>query len=273
MLRSMINASNTMNELQKQMNIIGHNISNIDTAGYKSNNTSFSELMRQELDQVQEENEQVTESRLTPQGLSLGTGAVLNKRLLQSQGSLKESGRTLDFALTQPYQYFQVNADGETRYTRDGAFYLSVLPNNPNQVQLVNKNGYPVLDAEGNQISFNRSYKDLTVNENGRLTVVPQDPGALPVQFDLGVAYVAKPQALTEEGGNLFSINPAIEEAVLNLNGANREVSVKQGALEMSNVDLMEEMTGLMASQRSYQMNARAVTLGDQMLGLINGVR
>jgi flagellar basal-body rod protein FlgG len=56
--------------------------------------------------------------------LGLGTGAKLKERLLQTQGSLKESGRTLDFALTKPYLFFQVNAEGETRYTRDGAFYL-----------------------------------------------------------------------------------------------------------------------------------------------------
>ncbi|MGG3571756.1 flagellar hook-basal body protein [Bacillus gobiensis] len=272
MLRSMVNASNTMNELQKQMNIIGHNMSNIDTAGYKSKNTSFSELMRQELEQVQEENNQVTENRLTPEGLRLGTGAVLNERLFQAQGSLKESGRKLDFALTKPYQFFQVNAEGETRYTRDGAFYLSVVQNDPETVQLVNKSGHPVLDAQGSPISFNRSYKELNVNENGGLTVVPQDAGVTE-QFDLGVATVTKPQALKEEGGNLFSIDPAEGDAFINLNGAGREVSIKQGALEMSNVDQMEEMTDLMTSQRSYEMNARAVTLGDQMLGLINGVR
>lgn len=273
MLRSMINASNTMNELQKQMSAIGHNMSNIDTAGYKSKNTSFAELMRQELDQVLEENDQVTENRLTPQGLRLGTGAKLNERLFQAQGSLKESGRTLDFALTQPYQFFQVNADGETRYTRDGAFYLSVVPNDHESVQLVNKNGHPVLDADGNPISFNRNYKELTVNENGRLTIVPQDAGAAFEQFDLGVANVTKPQALREEGENLFSINPEVGDAFTNLNGVGRDVSIKQGALEMSNVDLISEMTDLMTSQRSYELNARAVTLGDQMLGLINGVR
>jgi flagellar basal-body rod protein FlgG len=80
-------------------------------------------------------------------------------------------------------------------------------------------------------------------------------------QFDLGVAEFLRPKALKEEGGNLFSMDPEIDGAYINVAGAGRVAFVKQGALEMSNVDLTEEMTNLLTSQRSYQMNDKAVTL------------
>lgn len=163
MLRSMITASNTMFELQKQIDNISHNLANTDTTGYKAKNTSFSELIRQQIEQVNEKNNEVAASRKTPPGLRLGVGAVMTDRLTHKQGSLKETGRDLDIALTSPYQYFQVNVDGEVQYTRDGAFYLTPAAGNANQMQLVTKEGHAVLDENGNPIRFNQRYKHIKV--------------------------------------------------------------------------------------------------------------
>lgn len=91
-------------------------------------------------------------------------------------------------------------------------------------------------------------------------------------RFNLGVVQVNNPQELKSEGNNLFSIDNAA--AFEELNGANRQnIGMQQGALEMSNVDISKQMTDLIASQRSYQLNSRTITMGDQMLGLINSVR
>ncbi|MCY8081643.1 flagellar basal body rod C-terminal domain-containing protein, partial [Bacillus haynesii] len=94
-------------------------------------------------------------------------------------------------------------------------------------------------------------------------------------RFNLGIVRAVKPQALTEEGSNLFSVSDELRAtALINLNGAGRQdISLKQGFLEASNVDVSKEMTDLISSQRSYQMNSRAITMGDQMMGLINSVR
>lgn len=95
------------------------------------------------------------------------------------------------------------------------------------------------------------------------------------MRFNLGIVRAVKPQALAAEGGNLFSVDDNLRAtALINLTGAGRqEISIKQGSLEASNVDVSKEMTDLIASQRSYEMNSRAVTMGDQMMGLINSVR
>ncbi|GIN65149.1 flagellar hook-basal body protein [Bacillus sonorensis] len=274
MLRSMITASNTMNELQKQMNNISHNLANLDTAGYKAKNTSFSELVRQQIEQVNEKNNEVAQSRKTPPGLRLGVGAVMTEKLTHSQGSVKETGRKLDIALTSPYQYFQVDVDGEVQYTRDGTFELTPAAGNANQLQLATKDGHPVLDENGNAIRFDRRYQNFQVDKNGTITVSSGQGGAS-LRFNLGIVRAVKPQALIEEGSNLFSVDDNLRAtALINLTGAGRQdISMKQGFLEASNVDVSKEMTDLIASQRSYQMNSRAVTMGDQMMGLINSVR
>lgn len=264
-----------MNELQKQMNNISHNLANLDTTGYKAVNTSFSELVRQQIEQVDEKNNEVAQSRKTPPGLRLGVGALSVDKLTNSQGSLKETGRNLDFALTSPYQYFQVDVDGEVQYTRDGAFTLSTVSGNPNQVQLVTADGHSVLDENGNAIRFDRRYQNVQVDKNGTMTASSGNEGEAPLRFNLGIVRAVKPQALAAEGGNLFSVDDNLRAtALINLTGAGRqEISIKQGSLEASNVDVSKEMTDLIASQRSYEMNSRAVTMGDQMMGLINSVR
>ncbi len=264
-----------MNELQKQMNNISHNLANLDTTGYKAVNTSFSELVRQQIEQVDEKNNEVAQSRKTPPGLRLGVGALAVDKLTNSQGSLKETGRNLDFALTSPYQYFQVDVDGEVQYTRDGAFTLSTVAGNANQVQLMTADGHSVLDENGNAIRFDRRYQNVQVDKNGTITVSSGNEGEAPLRFNLGIVRAVKPQALAAEGGNLFSVDDNLRAtALINLTGAGRqEISIKQGSLEASNVDVSKEMTDLIASQRSYEMNSRAVTMGDQMMGLINSVR
>ncbi|WFA04864.1 flagellar hook-basal body protein [Bacillus sp. HSf4] len=275
MLRSMITASNTMNQLQKQIDSISHNLANTDTTGYKAKNTSFSELVRQQIEQVDEKNNEVAQSRKTPPGLRVGVGAVLTEWLTQKQGSLKETGRDLDIALTSPYQFFQVDVDGEVQYTRDGTFYLTPAPGNANQLELVTKEGHPLLDENGDAIRFDRRYQNFQVDGSGTITVSTGNQAEAPLSFNLGIAQAVKPQALAAEGGNLFSVREDLRDtALINLNGAGRQdISMKQGFLESSNVDISKEMTDLISSQRSYQMNSRAISMGDQMMGLINSVR
>ncbi|MED1740649.1 flagellar hook-basal body protein [Bacillus swezeyi] len=275
MLRSMITASNTMNQLQKQIDHISHNLANTDTTGYKAKNTSFSELVRQQIEQVNEKNNEVAESRKTPPGLRVGVGAVLTDQLTHKQGSIKETGRELDIALTSPYQYFQVDVDGDVQYTRDGAFYLAPAAGNADQLQLVTKEGHPVLDENGNAIRFNQRYKNFQIDGSGTVTVSSGNQNEAPLSFSLGIAQAVKPQALAEAGSNLFSVRDDLRDtALINLNGAERQdVSIKQGFLESSNVDVSKEMSDLISSQRSYQMNSRAISMGDQMMGLINSVR
>ncbi|WP_317633797.1 flagellar hook-basal body protein [Perspicuibacillus lycopersici] len=273
----MITASNTMDQLQKQLDIISSNIANSQTTGYKSKNVSFSELMYQQFNNQSGIENEV--GRLTPGGIRQGSGARIGQvQTNLSQGAVTDTGRQLDFALTKADQFFKVLVpNGNTiqvQYTRDGAFYLS--PMNNNEMALVTSDGYQVLDEQNNPIIINGNVSELTVNQSGQLSVVNTDGQT--EQFTLGVVQVHNPNALMNTGNNLLAIPDAFagQEAdiLTNLEGAGRQqVGIKQGALEQSNVDISVEMTNLMQTQRAYQFQSRAVTLSDQMQGLINGIR
>lgn len=275
MNRTMITATNTLSQLQKQMDIISNNMANVDTNGYKRREATFTDLLVQEFNNQERANKEV--NRLTPNGIRQGTGAKLGQaQLVMTQGALKQTDRSLDTAFTKEGQLFKVlvqtNGVNEVQYTRNGALYLSPLSDT--EVMLVNGDGLPVLDENNNPITINGEAKDYKIDANGQLTVT-KTAGATEV-FNLGVVRVNKPQFLEQRGGNLLGLpaNVAEDEVLTELNGGLRaEISLQQGALEQSNVDLSKEMTELINVQRAYQFQSRSVTLADQMMGLVNGIR
>lgn len=281
MLRSMITAANTMNQLQQQLDVISNNIANSNTTGFKRRETNFGELLVQQFDNLPNDEA----NRLTPNGVRRGVGAKLAEtNLVLKQGPLMQTGRMLDIALTKEGQFFRVlvdAADGTStiRYTRDGAFYLSPSEANPNELMLVTGDGYPVLNSANEPIIIQDGFKDITISNTGTLKVIAPN-GNIAQTVDLGVTNVLRPQLLQSVGGNLLAfpdlaaLNVTEADVAVNMTGNLRtQISLQQGALEQSNVDLGTEMTDLMITQRAYQMNAKSISISDQMLGLINGVR
>jgi flagellar basal-body rod protein FlgG len=272
----MITATNTMSQLQKQLDTIGHNLANIDTQSYKRTETAFSELVRQQFNN--QTNELEESDRFGDLGIRQGTGAKLGSSLVFTQGRLKQTGRALDLAFTVPNQFLQIAVDGEIQYTRDGALYLSPTTDGTNRLMLTTAEGIQVLDENQNPIMFDDSFKEIVISKDGTITAVPKNDEDLPEVYDLGIVQIDRPQMLVQNGNNRYGLkdlgNNQLNDVLTFLDGELRgEISVQQGSLEMSNVDLSKEMTDLMISQRSYQMNAKSITIGDQMLGLINGVR
>ena len=279
MLRTMITATNTLTQVQAQLDNISNNIANSSTHGYKAKAATFSELMYQQYN-----NDSLDRTlRQSPVGIRYGVGAQLSQiQSNQSQGNLQKTDRDLDFALTKENQYFNVlmpEGDGtRTAYTRQGQFYVS--PTAEGIVTLVNGDGYVVAGANGQAITFPDNASNFTVDQDGTLNVTYPEGDIL--SFELSITELQKPQLMEQLNGGAYMGLPAnFEELAYNqadiltdLQGVNRSrVGIEMGALEMSNVDLSKEMADLITAQRSYQFNTRAVTIGDQMLGLINGIR
>lgn len=280
MNRTMITATNTLSQLQKQMDIVSNNMANIDTTGYKRREANFTDLLFQQFNNQRDTNAET--NRLTPNGIRQGVGAKLaQSQMVMTQGSLKQTDRPLDIAFTTEDQFFRVLEQGENganiRYTRDGALYLTPLSDN--ETMLVTGNGYPVLDENNNPITINGQVKDYTITENGRLVATMVNGGTN--EFNLGVVRVKKPQFLEQKGGNLLGLpenmaelNIAEGDILTELNGPMRnQITVRQGALEQSNVDMSKEMTELMNLQRSYQFQSRSIAIAEQMMGIVNTIR
>lgn len=275
----MITATNTMGQLQNHLDMIGNNLANSNTHGYKSKEASFQEMLYQQFN-----NEKVdTAARQSPRGIRYGVGAMLGQAQMNSKmGSLQTTDRQLDFALTTPKQYFNVlmpdnNGDEQTVYTRQGAFYVSPIGNE--QLMLVNGDGYPVANEAGLPIVFQDNVNNYNVKQDGNLEIGYNDGTSETI--NMGVTVLERPDLMEHLSGtyiglpeNMNELGVTMQDVLTDLTGANRaQIGLQNATLEASNVNYEKEMTDLIAVQRSYQFNARSITLADQMLGLINGIR
>lgn len=277
MIRTMTTAVNTMNQLQNNIDIIGNNLSNLTTHGYKSNQASFQEMLYQQFN-----NDKADKApRETPAGIRYGVGAMLAQTQMNwKTGVLQPTDRNLDFALTEPKQYFNVIMQGpqgpETVYTRQGNFYLSPQGN---RVALVDGEGNAVADRAGNPITFAGPVDDFELGDGGTLIAKRADGTEQTVQ--LAVTRMERPNLMTRLSSthfklpdNLEELNVTAADILTELTGAGGDQpAIRQGALEGSNVDYQKEMTDLINVQRSYQFNSRSVSIADQMLGLVNNIR
>jgi len=273
----MYTASVTMGQLQKKIDTIGHNLANADTNGYKRRETNFNELLFQQVNNQLEQNEDI--GRRTPNSIRRGVGAKLSEtNIRMEQGALKVTDRLLDVALKRPLDFFELLVEETgglvTRYTRDGAFYLT--PYEEGQLALVTQNGDFVMGRDGEPIFLPENFKSINITDAGEILVTFEDNTE---QFvgQLQIVHMLRPQLLLSTGENQFAL-PDLEE--LNLMEeevyeivAAEEGLVQQGALEMSNVDIATEMTELLTAQRSYQFNAKSISIADQMYGLISNLR
>ncbi|MEJ9280586.1 flagellar hook-basal body protein [Ureibacillus thermosphaericus] len=279
MLRTMLTATNALHQVQHQIDTISNNIANVNTAGYKAKEARFSEMLYQEYLNTRKDEQA---PRLTPPGIRYGVGAKISQiQTNNAQGSLQNTDRDLDFAFTKERQYFNILMPNENNeinmvYSRQGNFY--VTPVEDGQVMLVNADGYAVADSYGNPIIFRDDVEKFILNEHGTLQVklINGDEQS----FLLGVTEIHLPQVMEQTGSyimvpaNVDELGYDENDIFTNLVGFGREnIGLENQKLEMSNVNLTKEMTNLLQAQRSYQFNSRAITIADQMLGLINGIR
>ncbi len=276
MNRSMITSSVTMGQLQKRLDTIGSNLANLNTHGYKKRETQFGELLVQQINNQSGDDK----DRLTPEGIRAGTGARIGEtNILFTQGTITPTNRPLDAALVKDNQLFQIQVDRngqpEIQYTRNGAFYVTPNDANPAELRLVTGNGDFVMGENG-PITIPAGFESITISDDGAITA--QTPNGTVDAGRLQVAEVIRPQLLAQIGDNRFAL-PADEElnrlevqAADIIRGA-EEVSIRQGALEASNVDFSKEMTDMVMTQRAYQFNGKSISISDQMMGLINGLR
>lgn len=272
----MINSAVTMGQIQRKLDTTGNNLANANTTGFKRRDTSFADLLFQQVNNQPVAGQET--GRQTPNGIRMGSGgAVMQTALRFEQGALNQSGRELDVALTEPGFFFELAAteDGERQFTRDGAFYLSPNPDDEGQNYLVNAEGEYVLSSAGEPIVLPVNYADFNINESGNI-IVTLDDGTEVDAGQLQLVNITKPQILTNAGGNNYVL-PDLDELDTELADVLEEVAgtevFMQSALEASNVDTAREMADMMDAQRFYQFNSRAIGITDQMMGLVTNLR
>jgi len=243
---------------QTRMSVISNNLANVNTTGFKRDRAVFEDLIYQNYRQVGAANNQQDE---VPTGLNVGTGVrVVATEKQHSQGNIQQTDNALDMAIN-GRGFFQVlQPDGSMAYTRDGDFSLN------SDGQLVTANGQPVQPA----INVPQGAQSITIGQDG--TVSAQLAGqAQPVQLgSIQLADFVNPAGLQPVGNNLFVESGASGAPQLDTPGLNGLGAIQQGALESSNVNVVEEMVSMIETQRSYEMNSKAISTTDGMLQYLN---
>ncbi|KMM36567.1 flagellar hook-basal body protein [Guptibacillus hwajinpoensis] len=254
----MATASSSLSQTQKKMDTIANNIANVNTAGYKSREATFQNLLTRTYEN--QTGEATEPGRQTPENLRVGFGSKVGITSLRyEQGSAQETGRELDVMLEGENVYYRVQNGEDIHYTRDGSFEFQ---NENNALTLVTSSGNAVLDVNGNAITFATPPGKLSISDQGDIQA---ENGQT---FQLSVAKINRPQSLVNEGGNEFSLNAADGNAVVS-----EEFKTRQGFLEMSNVDLTKQTTDMISTQRLLQFQSQAIKMADEMMGLANTIK
>lgn len=241
-----------------RMTVISNNLANVATTGFKRGRAAFEDLLYQTVRQAGGQTSQQTQA---PTGLTLGTGVrvvATNRQFVQ--GNLQQTNNPLDLAVN-GRGFFQVALpDGSSAYTRDGGFQIDA------QGQLVTASGYAVQPG----ISIPEGAQSVTIGSDGTVSV--QLPGeAAPQQVgSLGVTDFINPAGLQSQGENLFLETAASGPPQTGTPGLNGVGRVIQGALESSNVNVVEELVNMIETQRAYEMNSKAISTTDQMLAYVS---
>ncbi|MCY0876442.1 MAG: flagellar hook-basal body protein [Firmicutes bacterium] len=253
-----------------RLDAIANNIANLDTVGYQSVGVSFADTLSQVYGQSPDVS--ALPQRDTPTGAVLGTGVyALPGQRAFTAGAYQQTGQPLDMAI-EGDGFFTVGLpNGQTGYTRAGSFTVSENAQT-RQFDLTTAQGAPVLDVAGKPIDMTGvDLQSVQVSPTGVLT--GQTMTGRPVTIgQLGLGYVNDPtNALHSVGADVYASNPGYQ-VVTNAKqgplGAGLMGSVKDGTLEMSNVNLTQQMSDMLETQQNFQLSSEAFNIADKMLGL-----
>lgn len=261
MIKAMRTAASGMTAQQMNVDVIANNLANVNTAGFKKSKIEFQDILYQRLRSAGTES---AAGSTVPISLEVGYGTrpTATQRSF-TMGSLQLSGNPLDMAI-EGNGFFQVlMPDGTMAYTRDGALKLSA------EGQIVTSDGL-FLQPE---LSIPADATDINVSADGIVSVIvsgdsePQDIG----QIEL--AKFINPAGLQATGHNLFISSASSGEPILGnptLEGFGR---INQGYLEMSNVEIVDEMVNMIVAQRAYEINSKAIQTSEEMTQIANNLK
>ncbi len=232
---------------QTNINIVGHNITNSSTTGYKTTIPEFRDLVYTNMDA--NKNRELGDD----EKIKAGHGVkVQNDALIFTQGAFASTDYALDFAIAGDGLFGLMNDDQSIEYTRNGCFDVSV---EEDAAYLVNSDGKYVLNSANQKIQIGYDPDTRNINTEN-------------VKIQLGVFSFDNPSGLTRTDGGSFlqSENSGVPRLAT-------DYTIHQGSLERSNVELSQEMTNLIIAQRAYQFSAKVVTTADEIEQLINSLR
>ncbi len=261
-MRSLSIGATGMLAQQLNVEVISHNIANMNTTAYTRRRAEFQDLLYQNLRRVGSESSDT--GTIVPAGVQIGLGVkTAAVYRITEQGNLTLTENTFDLAIN-GNGYFQVQLpNGDIAYSRAGSFQLSA------NGELVTADGFIVEPA----ITIPADAVDVSVNASGQV-LAQQDGQVAPANVgQLDLATFSNEAGLLAIGDNLFLETPASGTPTTGTPGSTGIGTIQQGFLETSNVNVVEEISNLITAQRAYEMNSKVIETSDQMMAVLSNMR
>ena len=255
-------AATGMDAQQRRVATISNNIANMSTTAYSTRRAEFADLHYQQLRAPGAISSST--GLIAPTGIEQGLGvrtAAISVNI--EQGSLRQTGGDLDLAI-EGRGFFEVTLpSGESAFTRDGSFKRT------GEGLIVNAEGYPL---EGD-ITIPEDARSITVNANGEVYAYFDDqPGGQLIGATTLILF-SNEKGLEALGGNLFRETDASGAPIAGEAGIDGRGVIRQGFLEESSVDVVQQIADLIEAQRGYELNSKVISAADQMLGATTQIR
>lgn len=255
-------AATGMDAQQKRVEVVSNNIANMSTTAYSARRAEFADLHYQQLRAPGAISSST--GLIAPSGIEMGLGVRTSAISVNvEQGSLRQTGGDLDLAI-EGRGYFEITLpSGDAAFTRDGAFKKT------GEGLIVNSEGYPL----AGDITIPQDARSITVNNNGEVFAYFDGQTAGQQIGTLTLSIFVNEKGLEALGGNMFRETQASGAPIPGEPGLDGRGAIRQGFLEESSVDVVQQIADLIEAQRGYELNSKVISAADQMLGSTTQIR
>jgi len=261
MIRSLWTSATGMHAQAKNIDVISNNLANVNTVGFKRSRAEFQDLV---YENVKAPGAPSSADSTVPTGVQIGHGVrTVATHKLFTQGDVSHTGNQLDLAI-EGDGFFQITQpNGDNAYTRSGNFKLD------SEGRIVTVDGF-ALEPE---ITVPVDATSISVGSDGTVAVILAGESEASEIGSIQLAQFVNPAGLSSIGRNMYSQTDATGDPTEGTPGEDGLGTISQGYLEMSNVKVVEEMVNMVAAQRAYEVNAKAIQATDEMLQMVNGMK
>jgi flagellar basal-body rod protein FlgG len=266
MMRALYTAGSGMVAQQFNVDVISNNLANVNTTSYKKQRAEFKDLLYENLDRAY-----MLNNSGKPVNLEVGHGTTVAATVKDfSIGNFEKTDNPLDVAINGEAFFSATGPTGDTVYTRDGSFKVSVTDTGK---KLTTSDGSPVLDTNGQEIPLDTAeVSKLNIASNGALSYTDNTGATVDLGQSIGLFKFSNVQGLQSLGQNFYTKTSASGDPVADTDFGTQS-TLQQNFLESSNVQVVEEMVKMIVAQRAYDTNSKAIQSVDEMLQTANALK